>query len=550
MPAEPAPSEVPPIDLTGRTLGDFQVLRKLGQGGMGQVYLARQLSLKREIALKILRNELSENVTALKRFQAEAEAIARISHPNIVQVFAIGESEGIRYMALEYVEGRNLRDFLERKGPPELPVTLAIMRQVAAALQRANELGLVHRDIKPENILLNRKVEVKVADFGLSRYFAGEGKPNSITQSGMTLGTPLYMSPEQVQGKPVDHRCDLYSFGVTCYHLLAGEPPYRGANAFDVAVQHVQSQPEPLENLRPDLPPDLLALVRKLMEKKVEDRYQSAKEVLRDLVKIQKGIASGLANSTTVSSTNTTQQGPMNLQVTLSGSTVGGVNLVPATSGQSIPVPLLVPDGNRWPWRILGMLALAAVVFLGWFLYGLLHPLPVEQGVAAQQGLPDERIPRVVSAHEQQLKELFKNKQPSPEHTKIGVKLGLLYLNDRRWDEAEALFKELEAIRYPVIKGNTDIPFPAAVVGKLGLAIVLAHQDKPKESVELFQSAESQLRQQRPFIPRSEIERFFFMNMEFGQAVAEALNRINAAQKLPNQLEWLRTPSGIMRGPK
>jgi len=196
------------------------------------------------------------------------------------------------------------------------------------------------------------------------------------------------------------------------------------------------------------------------------------------------------------------------------------------------------------------MLALAAVVFLGWFLYGLLHPLPVEQGVAAQQGLPDERIPRVVSAHEQQLKELFKNKQPSPEHTKIGVKLGLLYLNDRRWDEAEALFKELEAIRYPVIKGNTDIPFPAAVVGKLGLAIVLAHQDKPKESVELFQSAESQLRQQRPFIPRSEIERFFFMNMEFGQAVAEALNRINAAQKLPNQLEWLRTPSGIMRGPK
>src|SRR5437868_2237712 len=168
----PETAPEPPLDLSGRTVGDFQVLRKIGQGGMGQVYLARQLSLKREVALKILSKELADSPTALNRFQAEAEAVARVTHANIVQVYAVGEQDGLRYMALEYVEGRNLRDYLARKGPPELPLALAVMRQVAAALQRASEIGIVHRDIKPENILVTRKAEVKVADFGLSRDFA------------------------------------------------------------------------------------------------------------------------------------------------------------------------------------------------------------------------------------------------------------------------------------------------------------------------------------------------------------------------------------------
>ena len=129
-------------DLTGRTLGDFQLIRRIGQGGMGQVYLARQLSLKRQVAVKILRTDLTANVTALQRFQLEAEAVARINHANIVQVYAIGESDGLNYMALEYVEGRNLREYLSKKGPPDLPITLNIMRQIAAALQRRMSWGL------------------------------------------------------------------------------------------------------------------------------------------------------------------------------------------------------------------------------------------------------------------------------------------------------------------------------------------------------------------------------------------------------------------------
>src|SRR5262249_2855201 len=160
-----------------------------------------------------------------------------------------------------------------------LPLALSIMRQVAAALQRASEAGIVHRDIKPENILLTRKGEVKVADFGLSRCFANDQQPLHLTQSGVTMGTPLYMSPERVPGKEVDPRTDIYSFGVPCYHMRAGQPPFRGETAFDVAVQHVQSQPTPLNQVRPDLPAELCALVHKMMAKNAAERYQTGRDL-------------------------------------------------------------------------------------------------------------------------------------------------------------------------------------------------------------------------------------------------------------------------------
>src|SRR5207245_2513385 len=185
-----------------------------------------------------------------------------------LEVYAIHELSVHHHMELKYDEGRNLREFLEKKGPPELLLGLSIIRQVASALQRASELGIIHRDIKPENLLLTRKGEVKVADFGLSRGFAEDAQPLHLTQSGVTMGTTLYMSPEQVEGKAVDPRTDIYSFGVTCYHLLAGQPPFRGQSAFEVALQHVQQGPVPLGQIRPDLPAELCALVHKMMAKR------------------------------------------------------------------------------------------------------------------------------------------------------------------------------------------------------------------------------------------------------------------------------------------
>src|SRR5437588_427661 len=277
-------------DLSGQMLGDFRLLRRLGQGGMGQVYLAQQISLKRNVAVKIMRTDVAVNLASYQRFRAEAEAIAKITHANIVQVYAFGEEAGLHYMALEYVEGRNLHDYILKKGPLELPLALSIMRQVAAALQRAGELGIVHRDIKPENILLTRRGEVKVADFGLSRCYAEDQPAVHLTQPGLTMGTPLYMSPEQIQGQPVDPRTDIYSFGVTCYHMLTGQPPFRGQTALELAVHHVKTEPKPLVETRPDLPPELCAVVHKMLAKEAEKRYQTCGELLKDLARLREGL--------------------------------------------------------------------------------------------------------------------------------------------------------------------------------------------------------------------------------------------------------------------
>ncbi len=269
-------------DLSGRRLGDYQLLRRLGRGGMAEVYLAEQTSLKRQVAFKVLKSSLSNDTTYIKRFHVEAQAAASLVHSGIVQIYEVGCQDGVHFIAQEYVQGQNLREFLVRHGPPDVRMAVRVMLQVAAALNRAAERGIVHRDIKPENIMLGRGGEVKVADFGLARVTRGHDAVN-LTQVGVTMGTPLYMSPEQVEGKSLDHRSDLYSFGVTCYHMLAGAPPFRGETALSVAVQHLKGTPERLENVRPDLPPALCRTVHKLLEKDPARRYHTARELIQDL---------------------------------------------------------------------------------------------------------------------------------------------------------------------------------------------------------------------------------------------------------------------------
>ena len=203
-----------------------------------------------------------------------------------MQIYEVGCVDGLHYIAQEYVEGQNLRDYIARHGPPDLPHALSIMRQVAAALAKAAEQGVVHRDIKPENIMLTPGGEVKVADFGLAR-LTREGAANDLTQIGITLGTPLYMSPEQVEGKPLDPRSDIYSFGVTCYHMLSGAPPFGGETALGVAVQHLKTRPQPLEAVRPDLPPALCRIVHQMLAKDPAQRFATGRELLRELRRVQ-----------------------------------------------------------------------------------------------------------------------------------------------------------------------------------------------------------------------------------------------------------------------
>jgi serine/threonine-protein kinase len=277
----------PEVDLVGRTIGEYELLRRLGRGGMAVVYLAEQKSLRRRVALKILRDEFSNDPAYIKRFHREAQAAAALAQANIVQIYEVGEVDGFHFIAQEYVRGQNLRQYLKRYGAVEAVMAVNVLRQTAMALQKAasNDPVVVHRDIKPENIMISTGGEVKVADFGLARLNDQRNK-NDLTQIGITMGTPLYMSPEQVEGGLVDPRSDIYSLGITLYHMLAGKPPFEGENALAIAVQHVKNEATPLQRLRPDIPTELAELIHQMMAKQPQDRIQSPNEIVKTLRKI------------------------------------------------------------------------------------------------------------------------------------------------------------------------------------------------------------------------------------------------------------------------
>src|SRR5439155_15473297 len=371
------------------------------------------------------------------------------------------ETDGLHYMALEYVEGRNLRQYLEKKGPPEPLLALSIIRQVAAALQRASELGIIHRDIKPENILLTRKGEVKVADFGLSRCFADDTQPLNLTRSGVTMGTPLYMSPEQVEGKPLDPRTDIYSFGVTCYHLLAGEPPFRGQSPFEVAVQHVQNEPAPLAQIRPDLPPELCALVHRMMAKKPEDRLQTGREIVREAGRLRDALVGLTGAQATLIALGPTPPQPSD-----------------AVATQSIP---LAPRRRWLAWAVPLTVLLALAGGLG---YGYWRHLGEAAAVPLAAG-PAEG-PNTAQARERRLLERVKDNADPKSQLDLSsglsdrINLGLLYLKERRLDRAEEFFKQLRQVK------QVDAYH---ALGMLGEAMVLAFQDRATESLQQFRAA-------------------------------------------------------------
>ncbi len=273
-------------DLTGKTIGDYRVIRRLGRGGMAEVYLAEQISLKRNVALKVLHADLARDQSYIERFRREAQSAAALVQANIVQIYEVGEVDGHHFIAQEYVAGRNLRQYLGRYGAVEPVMAVNVIRQVAMALQKAGEMNVIHRDIKPENIMLSTKGEVKVADFGLAR-INDEPTKQGLTQVGITMGTPLYMSPEQVEGKRVDPRSDIYSLGVTAYHMLSGEPPFDGSNALAIALQHIKNHAQPLQDVRPDIPEELVDVVNQMMAKDPDARPSSGNALLKELRKIK-----------------------------------------------------------------------------------------------------------------------------------------------------------------------------------------------------------------------------------------------------------------------
>ncbi|MEJ7813278.1 MAG: serine/threonine-protein kinase, partial [Gemmatimonadaceae bacterium] len=270
------------------TLGSAYTLeRELGGGGMSRVFVATETALGRRVVVKVLPPDLSGAVSA-ERFRREVQLAASLRHPHVVPVFSAGEAGGLLYYTMPFVAGESLRERLQREG--ELPVadTMRVLHEVADALAHAHRRGVVHRDLKPENILLEEG-HAAVADLGIAKALRAAtegtdgGESGPLTGTGLSLGTPGYMAPEQAAGDAVDHRADLYALGVVAYEMLAGEPPFRRYSAQALLAAHMADAPEPVSKRRPSVPPALAALVMRCLAKRPADRPQSAHEVLRAL---------------------------------------------------------------------------------------------------------------------------------------------------------------------------------------------------------------------------------------------------------------------------
>ncbi|MFV8185175.1 serine/threonine-protein kinase [Streptomyces sp. AF1B] len=269
-----------PSELIGRQVAGYRIEREIGRGGMAVVYRARDLRLERTVALKLLAPELARNDTFRLRFTHESRAAAAIDHPHIVPVFEAGETDGILYIAMRYVEGSDLRHLLDRRGPLAPAAVLRIAAQIASALDAAHEHGLVHRDVKPGNILVARGTDsdhpehAYLTDFGLTKKSLSL---TGFTSVGQFVGTLDYVAPEQIAGRPVDGRCDVYGLACVVYECLTGRPPFRRDDDMALLWAHQYDRPPPPTELRPDLPPESDAVLTKALAKNPEDRHSSCR---------------------------------------------------------------------------------------------------------------------------------------------------------------------------------------------------------------------------------------------------------------------------------
>ena len=262
-------------------LGDFRLKKKLGQGGMGTVYLAKQMSLDRLVAVKTLSKEFAKREDFVARFLREARSMAKLQHPNVVQVYAADSAEGIYYVAIEYIDGQSMQDWMGQLKRLGVADAARVILVCADALRHAHELNMIHRDVKPDNILVTSKGVVKVADFGLAKAI---GEDTSMTQTGTGLGTPLYMAPEQARNaKHVDNRSDIYALGGTLYYFLTGKHPFRGESTLELILAKERGTFTPARKHNPAVPERLDLLIDKMMARKPEHRYADCAEIIRDL---------------------------------------------------------------------------------------------------------------------------------------------------------------------------------------------------------------------------------------------------------------------------
>ncbi|MBI3650160.1 MAG: serine/threonine protein kinase [Acidobacteria bacterium] len=289
--------------MIGQTVSHYRVIDYLGSGSLGEVYLAQDERLQRRVALKILRSRLTTDQACLLRLQQEAQTASALSHPNILTIFDIGESDSIHFMASEFVEGQTLRH-IQKDAPWDLSEAIDVVLQIAAGLAAAHQAGIVHCDIKPDNLMRGRDGVVKILDFGIARLFE---KPNdmllaatanlALTENEIT-GTALYMSPEQVRGESLDARTDIFSLGVVLYEMLCGRRPFEGDNVAQVFQAILHEEPLTLSHFREDVPLALEAIIRTTLEKNRQARYPSIKPLIAELQHLKSQLRLACASPT------------------------------------------------------------------------------------------------------------------------------------------------------------------------------------------------------------------------------------------------------------
>jgi len=272
---------------TGSTFaGRYQIIEEIGKGGMGKVYKTHDTEIREKVALKLIKPEISAEKKTIERFQNELKFARKVSHKNVCRMYDLNREKGSYYITMEYVSGEDLKSFIKRSGQLAIGTTIRIAKQVCEGLAEAHRLGVVHRDLKPSNVMIDEEGNARIMDFGIARSLKTKG----ITGSGVMIGTPEYMSPEQVEGKEVDQRSDIYSLGIILYEMVTGRVPFEGDTPFTVGVKHKSEEPKDPREFNTQIPDDLSKAILKCLEKDKNKRYQTAGEVRTELLNIEKGI--------------------------------------------------------------------------------------------------------------------------------------------------------------------------------------------------------------------------------------------------------------------
>ncbi len=497
-------------ELCGRTLGDYRIERRVGGGATSDVFLATQLSLGRPVALKILKDELARDETYLRRFLQEARVAARLEHPNIVRVYEVGSAtldgevkrdfavdafgdsadggarrrkerrfgkrrrrgaaaKTYRFVAQEYVDGMSLQRFLRGGVRASIPQTFSALEQIGAALKRAADAGVVHRDVKPENVLLDANGTIKVVDFGLARLDASLGATTAatLTRTGVALGTPLYMSPEQARGGKIDSRSDIYSLGIVAYRMLTGTTPFRGDAPLAVILKHLNESPRPIEELRPDAPPALVELARRMIEKKPSDRPESPSAFLDALraarLEYERSLEAGVSTRTAFDLASVAEDSGAAANGFFASESeraeferaLGTTNLTQIWQTNDAKLRTLRAEAaKRWTRR---GVAATTVALLGAFLCGAAATAAKNRVVASRTSEPPSTIRRFDSVEEQwvfaldagtvdawrSVGEYFPN--DAYWTSRAERQLALAYLAEKNVPEARAIFERIAA---------------------------------------------------------------------------------------------------------